>query len=116
MLNVLPHIPILKRIINPKQYAFAALEAVYTKPGREQELFPLLESVLAHFQVTSALIMLDVNAPLSRQLKKSGQLGILNSLKKSIHTQVMVKLNGLEKQDVKQSPQQPLYTSAFDYT
>jgi hypothetical protein len=116
MLIVLPHVPVLKRIINPKEYAFAALEAVYTKPGREQELFPLLESVLAHFQITSTLIMLDVNAPLSQQLKKSGKLGILNSLKKSIYSQVMVKLKGLREQDVKQSPQQPLYTSAFDYT
>jgi len=116
MLNVLPHLPILKRIINPSQYAFAALEAVYLKPGREPELFVLLESVLAHFQVTSALLMLDTNAPLSRLLKSSGKLGILNSLKKNIYTEVMVKLNGLTTDGVKQSPQQPLYTSAFDYT
>ncbi|OUJ73645.1 GNAT family N-acetyltransferase [Hymenobacter crusticola] len=116
MLNMLPHLPILKRIINPKEYAFAALEAVYTKPGREQELFPLLESVLAHFQITSALLLLDVNAPLRQLLKSSGKLGILNSLKKNIYTEVMVKLNGLRLEEVKQSPDQPLYTSAFDYT
>jgi GNAT superfamily N-acetyltransferase len=116
MLNVLPHLPILKRIINPNRYAFAALEAVYLKPGREQELFALLESVLAHLQVTSALLMLDVHAPLSHQLKSSGKLGILNSLKKNIYTEVMVKLNGLMPQQLKQMPNQPLYTSAFDYT
>jgi len=116
MLRVLPHLPVLKRIINPSRYAFVALEAVYLKPGREQEVFALLESVLAHFQVTSALFMLDVHSPIGQQLKSSGKLGILNALKNSIYTEVMVKLNGLEPEQVKQAPDQPLYTSAFDYT
>lgn len=116
LLHVLPHLPVLKRLLNPHNYQFVALEAVYTKPGREQEIWPLLESVLAHFRYTSALLMLDVHAPLRQQLVGAGKLGLLNSLKKNIYTHVMVRSHGLTEHDIKQTPEQPLYTSAFDYT
>jgi hypothetical protein len=116
VMQVLPHIPVLNRLINPKNHQFLALEALYVKPGREKELQTLLESTLAHFGYTSALLMLDINCPLRQKIKRMGNLGLMNTLNKSIYTQVMVKLKGLTQADIKQSPEQPIYASSFDFS
>jgi RimJ/RimL family protein N-acetyltransferase len=111
MLRVLPHVPVLQRLINPARHEFAALEGLYALPGREPALLALLESVLAHFGVTSALVMLDITSPLYGYLKNSGKLGLLQALKQPTYSQVLVKLNGLSS-----IPAPPFYASAFDYT
>jgi RimJ/RimL family protein N-acetyltransferase len=112
LLRVLPHVPVLRRLIKPDNHEFAALEALYVQPGREPELLRLLESVLAHFGYTSALVMLDTSSPLHKYLKNSGKLGLLQALKQPTYSQVLVKPNGLNQEQVK-----PLfYASAFDYT
>jgi len=116
LLRVLPYVPVLKRLINPANHQFAALEALYVQPGREPELLVLLESVLAHFGYTSALMMLDTNSPLHQYLKGSGKLGLLQAIKKPTYSQVLGKLNGLRPAQVKHAPTQSLYASAFDYT
>jgi RimJ/RimL family protein N-acetyltransferase len=111
LLHVLPHVPVLRRLINPANHEFAALEGLYVQPGREPELLALLESVLAHFGYTSALVLLDTNSPLHTYLKGSGKLGLLQAIKHPTYSRVLVKLNGLPPM-----PTQPLYASAFDYT
>jgi RimJ/RimL family protein N-acetyltransferase len=116
IMHIVPHLPVVGRLVNPEQYKFAALEAIYVKPGREKALLQLLESVLAGFGFTSALLMADVQAPVAQWLKSSGKLGIMNALKKNIYTKVMAKANGLVIGDLKAFPEQPIYTSAFDYT
>jgi hypothetical protein len=116
VMHVAPRLPVLRRLVNPDRYAFAALEALYVQPGREAALLPLLEGVLAELGYTSALLMADVHAPVAQWLKHSGRLGIMNALKKNIFTKVMAKANGLALDQVKAFPAQPVYTSAFDYT
>lgn len=116
LLRVLPRVPVLRRLINPANHAFAALEALYVQPGREPELLGLLESVLAHFGYTSALVMLDTTSPLHTYLKSSGKLGLLQAIKQPTYSQVLVKGNGLSLNQLKHAPTQPLYASAFDYT
>jgi hypothetical protein len=112
----LPFIPVIRRLINPAHHRFLALEALFVKPGYGHLLLPLLESVLHHFQVSSALLLLDTHSATAKQLKATGKLGIMNSLKQHIHTHVMAKANGISLEQIKQSPEQPIYTSAFDYT
>ncbi len=116
IMRVAPHLPVLGRLVNPNRYTFAALEALYVRPGRETALLTLLESVLAALGCTSALLMADVHAPVAQWLKNSGKLGIMNALKKNIFTKVMAKAGGLTLNEVKTFPAQPVYTSAFDYT
>ncbi len=116
IMHLVPHLPVMGRLINPDQYQFAALEAIYVKPGHEKALLQLLEGVLIGFGFTSALLMADVQVPVARWLKSSGRLGIMNALKKNIYTKVMAKATGLAIGDLKAFPEQPIYTSAFDYT
>ena len=113
LMNVLPYLPILKKIFNPNAYQFLAIEGVYLKPGFEHELYPLIEGVLNHFSIYSALFQLDSNDVLIKIFNKNGNLGILNSIKKDITTHVMVKTQGIStiKNDDK-----VVYVSSFDFT
>ncbi len=113
LMNVLPHLPILKKIFNPNAYKFLAIEGVYLKSGFEHELYPLIEGVLSYFSIYSALFQLDSNDFLIEIFNKNGNLGILNSIKKDITTHVMVK--NPEILTIK-NDDKVVYISSFDFT
>jgi hypothetical protein len=113
LMNLLPHFPIMKKIFNPNAYEFLAIEGVYLKKGFEHELYPLIEGVLNHFSIYSALFQLDTNDSLNDIFKKNGNLGILNAMKKDFKTHVMVKSKGIEKL---KNEGEIVYVSSFDFT
>jgi Acetyltransferase (GNAT) family len=113
LLNILPHIPIFRKIFNPKNYEFLAIEGVYIKQGFQDQLYPLIEGLLCQFSIHSALFQLDSNDPLIDFFKKNGKLGILNALKKDINTYVTVRAKGIVEDDFKEDF---VYVSSFDFT
>jgi hypothetical protein len=113
LMNVLPQLPILKKIFNPNAYQFLAVEGVYLKTGHEHELYPLIEGVLKHFSIYSALFQLDSHDSLIEIFNKNGNLGILNAIKKDITTHVMVKTH--EISTIK-NDDEIVYVSSFDFT
>jgi GNAT superfamily N-acetyltransferase len=116
IMHLFPRWGLTRRLVNPADYRFAALEGFYVKAGREPELIPLLEAVLAHLRLTSAMAVLDQRSPYARLLKQSGNLGIMNALKKPIYTKVMVKATHCDLLAISGNPPRPAYTSAFDYS
>jgi Acetyltransferase (GNAT) family len=113
LMNVLPHLPVLKKIFNPNAYKFLAIEGVYLKVGFEHELYPLIEGVLNHFSIYSALFQLDSKDFLIEIFNKNGNLGILNAIKKDITTHVMVKTQGIS---TIKNDDEIVYVSSFDFT
>lgn len=116
MMRLFPLVPGLKKLFNPECYQFLALEGLFLKPGREEALFPLLESALAHFNVSSALFQLDTKDNLLHLLQSSGALGFMNQFKKSITTHVMAKFLSAEGEQRFQLADRPVYISSFDFT
>ena len=112
LLKVLPHIPILKRLINPEKYDFLAIEGIVIALGYEDYLFPLLEGVLHHFSMTSALIELDSKSLILKLFKEKGDLGLLNAIKKDVKTHVMIKSFNCKTP----IPHGEAYVSLFDFT
>lgn len=112
MMNVLPRLPWLNRLFSPA-YRFLALEGLYVQPGKEQLLTPLLESILASFQLNSALIQIDGQDPLLPAA--TTRMGIFSGFE-SVNTHVMVKAHGLTPEQQEQLQQAPIYCSSFDYT
>jgi hypothetical protein len=113
LMNLLPHLPVMKKIFNPNAYDFLAIEGVYLKKGFEHEFYPLIEGVLNHFSIYSALFQLDTNDYLNNIFKKNGNLGILNTMKKDFKTHVMVKSKGIKKL---KNESEVVYVSSFDFT
>jgi hypothetical protein len=113
LLKVLPHIPILKRLINPDKYDFLAIEGLFIENGYEEYLYDLLEGVLHQSNMTSALIQLDSKSPLLKLLRERKNLGLLNSMKKEFKTHVMIKVINCDKSLIKTGE---VYVSSFDFT
>ena len=113
LLKILPHIPILKRLINPEKYDFLAIEGIFIEAGYEEYLYDLLEGVLHHLNMTSALIQLDSKSLILNLLKEKGDLGLLNRLKKDVKTQVMIKTINCDKSAITAGE---VYVSSFDFT
>ena len=112
LLKVLPYIPILKRLINPEKYDFLAIEGIFIALGSEDYLYPLLEGVLHHFSMTSALIELDSKSEMLKLFKEKGNLGLLNSFKKEVKTHVTIK--AFNRKTL--IPHGEAYVSSFDFT
>jgi L-amino acid N-acyltransferase YncA len=112
LLNVLPHIPILKRLINPQKHDFIAIEGIFIENGPDELLYPLIEGVLRHFSVTSALIELDSKSSILEIFNKKQNLGLLNAFKNEIKTHVMIKSFNCNLP----IPHGEAYVSSFDFT
>lgn len=114
ILNVLPKLPILNKLFNP-DYRFVALEGLYVKPGHEQSLVKLLESVLAIHQLTSALLWLDADSQLYHQIMDLPK-GLMNLFYHGEPVQIIAKAINLNSTEQEALTQQPAYISAFDMT
>ncbi|SDK18664.1 hypothetical protein SAMN05421823_10292 [Catalinimonas alkaloidigena] len=113
--HILPRLPVVHRLFDPRQHQFVVVEAAYVQPGREPELLTLLESILAQFEVTSALWVLDLDDPLHRALHRKGNWGPMRALTDRIFSYVMFEGHGVGVQDIKPG-HVPVYVSAFDFS
>jgi len=111
IMNVLPYLPLINRLFNPRKYCFLSLESLYYKDGYQNELIILIEGLLAQFKMTSALIMLDKTSTLNHLFNK--KLGILDKINKKVISSVMVKNDGFP---IVQDNKVPVYVSSFDFT
>jgi L-amino acid N-acyltransferase YncA len=112
LLNVLPYIPILKRLINPQKHDFVAIEGIFIETGSDELLYSLIEGVLHQFSVTSALIELDSKSSILEIFNKKQNLGLLNAFKNEIKTHVMIKSFNCNLP----IPHGEAYVSSFDFT
>ncbi|RYF45411.1 MAG: hypothetical protein EOO39_51340, partial [Cytophagaceae bacterium] len=86
---------------------------VYLREGQVELLPLLLESVLAHFKVHTALWQFDVKDPFI-QLLNSHPMGWLSQFQPGVTTHVMVK--AVDLPPAIQLGKEPVYVSSFDYT
>ncbi len=111
IMHLLPYLPLLNRLFNPKKHCFLSLEGLYYKDGHQKELIILIEGLLNRFKMTSALIMLDKISPLNQLF--TNNLGILNRISKKVCSLIMVKSYGAVLNTEREVP---AYVSSFDLT
>ncbi|GAA4462357.1 hypothetical protein GCM10023189_38910 [Nibrella saemangeumensis] len=111
--KVAPFIPGLRRFFNPSRQAFVVLEGVYVEKGRPELLPVLLESVLAHFNIHTAMWQIDQKDPLITLLPQK-KMGLFSQFQPEVTTHVMVKAVDLPN-DISLG-QAPVYMSCFDYS
>ena len=110
---VAPFVPGLRRFFNPSRQAFVALEGVYVQNGRTELLPILLESVLTHFNLHTAMWQIDKKDPLIRLLTNS-QMGPFSQFQPGVTTHLMVNAVGLPP--TVEMGKDPAYVSCFDYS
>jgi len=113
---ILPYIPLVSRVFNPRDYSFASLEYLYVKSGYEKSLNVLFESVCALQRLNNAMIWADNKSPLYNVLRQNVTFGVLDKLHKTVPGNIVAKYTGLEKSEKALFENSPAYISAFDLT
>lgn len=114
IIKFLPHIPVLSRLFNPKDFCFAAFDGMYSKAGHEKELFILMESVCAMLNVSIGIMWLDSESPLYHRLKGAGNWGIMDKLKENIPAHVIAAFKNVSQDEQQVISNCPVYISAVD--
>lgn len=116
LMKLLPHIPFISRLFNPKDFRYLGFEGIYCKEGYEKELFVLMESVCAQLKLYTGIIWLDAESELHGRIEKAGYWGIMNKLKEKMPVHVVAAFRNIPEKEQTLFREYPVYISAFDLT
>jgi hypothetical protein len=115
IMHVVPFVPLLNGVFNPRRFEFLGFEGIYCKPGYEHRLLELFESLLAKENLKSALFWLSQNCPIRQRLEKHGKLGLLHTFVRESDVHIMAAFHGFQKSEIDAILVRPLYACAYDY-
>ncbi len=115
IMHVLPNIPLINKLFNPKQFQFLAFEGIYFKPGHEHTLQLLFEGLLQQEKLNSALFWMGEHCPYRAKIHRHGNLGLMQHFVKDSGVYVMTSYRNMNQQEIVSLKSGPLYASAFDY-
>lgn len=114
ILNTFSRLPYLNRLFN-KDYRFLTLEGIYCAAGYEHYLESLFESLLARYNLNSAITVVDADTPLYKTLR-SLKLGWVDKLNKEVRGNVICKFINLSAAEKDLFKKHPAYISGIDVT
>lgn len=106
--NLIPYIPFLNKLINPKQHRFLVPEAVYVKDNNPQLLDELYSAVLAQEELNLIIWWVDTKDSLYSEIKNKVNWGLLNKMIGQSEAKVVVKTK-------KPLTNAPVYTIGIDF-
>jgi hypothetical protein len=115
IMNVVPLIPLLNKLFNPKRFEFLAFEGIYIKPGYEARLLELFEGLLAKEQLKSAMFWLGESCPIRKKILSLKKSGLIHSFIKDSDAYIMAAFKNLDEIEIEDLKSRPLFASAFDY-
>jgi hypothetical protein len=115
IMNMLPKMPLISKLYNPKRFEFLALEGIYYKAGYEHTLHRLFEGLLNLEKVYSSLLWMGETCPYRDALVSYGKLGLLNHFVKDSGVYIMTFYQNMTEAEINQLKSGPLYASSFDY-
>jgi len=116
LLDIMPRIPGVKKIFDPKNFRFAAIEGIYYKEGYEEYLLPLFESVCALTKTHFVLIWLDTDSPILKTIDKLGHHGLFSKFAKRVEVDIIIKFINFSEAEKASFRNNPAYMSCFDMT
>lgn len=114
IIKLLPYIPVLSRLFNPRAFTFAAFDGIYCKAGYEKDFFTLMESVCASLNVSTGIMWLDSGSELYHRLKGAGNWGIMDKLKENIPADVVAAFRYIPEDAQEKIAMRPAYISVPD--
>lgn len=116
IMHVVPRIPLLNKMFNPRRFEFLALEGIYYKPGCIRQLEELFEGLLARENLKSAMYWMGKFCPYRREILRKASAGLLHTFVKDSEGIIMASFTGLSEEEIADLRMRPLYVSAFDFT
>ncbi len=115
IMNVVPLVPLLNKLFNPKRFEFLAFEGVYVKLGYEAQLVELFEGLLAKEKLKSAMYWMAENCPVRKRINENVKPGLLHSFIKNSDVYILASFHALSETEIADLKSRPLFASAFDY-
>lgn len=115
IMNVVPLVPLLNKLFNPKRFEFLAFEGIYSKPGFEHRLMELFEGLLAKEKLKSAMFWMGKTCPLRERILEKGKTGLLHSFIKDSDVFILASFHDLSEAEISDIKLRPLFASGFDY-
>jgi RimJ/RimL family protein N-acetyltransferase len=115
IMKVLPNIPFINKLFNPKRFEFLAFEGIYFKPGYEQQLLHLFEGLLHQEKMNAALFWMGESCPHRATIHRQTNLGLMNYFVKDSGVYIMTSYRNMSDAEIARLKSGPLYASAFDY-
>lgn len=113
LLPLLPHIPLIRRLFNPRSFHFMSIEGLYIHPEGAQHLSSFLESLLARHRQHTLLCWGDEQAP-GTQAMLSLKNGIIHSFVKNADVLFIASFNHFPEALSTQLLEHPVYISSYD--
>jgi hypothetical protein len=115
LLKILPHLPYMKRLINPGNFRFSAFEGIFCTPGYEWILNDLFESAIAAQNNYTALIWMDLQSPMIKIIRKHCSLGLMDKINDNGAGEIVVRGEKLSETEWLSLNSKPMYVSSFDF-
>ncbi len=115
IMNVLPNIPFINKLFNPKRFEFLAFEGIYFKAGHENTLLKLFEGLLHQEKINAALFWMGETCPHREVIQQHGKLGLMQHFVKDSGVYIMTSYRNMSDEEIAPLKSGPLYASAFDY-
>ena len=112
-LHVLPLLPFVRNYFNPQKFDFVTYDYLYVKPGHEDKLEKLFETMLNKYDVTFSLIWQDVKSPLHPVFAKL-DLGFLSNFSHVPTGKIMMTTNRMTESQLNDITKKPVFTCAMD--
>lgn len=111
-MKILPHLPLLKSLFNPKNLRFLRFGNLYAKKGHERDLILLMNTLLVRNGIKTGIVCLDKRSPIYHRIRSQG-FGIINKLIES-RMKIFVTLHGVGTNIIETLKKQPFHVSMID--
>lgn len=116
IMKIIPRIPILSRVFNPKNHRFLSFDQVFYLPGHENKLEKLMETALAEEKFYNGMIWTDTKSKLNGAIRSYVNPGIMNKLKNDVPGNIIGKSSGKDNRLLTLLSEKPAYICSFDLT
>lgn len=115
IMTIVPLIPIINKLFNPKKFEFLAFEGIYYKAGYEDKLYLLFESLLAKEGLKSSMFWMGKNCMFRDKIMNYGNLGMIHSFIKDSDVELMASFKNMNEKEILDFKSSQIFASAFDY-
>jgi hypothetical protein len=116
MMKVLPRAPYFRRLFHPEKFRYLVLDSIYCKPGKEELLANLFESVCAIQGYNTGLTWVDDRSDLYDKLRTGVRMGSLNRILNAKPGLVYVRFINIPEKEREIFYNAPAYISGFDFS
>ena len=115
LINVVPWVPVLNKMIHPKHFEFVTFEGIYYQQGKAEVLFELIEGLLAQEQLKTAILWLAEKDPLYTVFLEKRKLGLIHQFVKDANAYIAIDDRCLLEDQKKKLETGIPYISTFDF-